>query len=410
MQRIKNIYHLLIALLANIRYGFPARSMTIIGVTGTDGKTTTASLIYQLLSHNNKKVAILTSVSAIIAGKSYDTGFHVTTPSPFMLQKFLSLARKANVKYFVLETTSHALDQYRVYGIPYKIGVLTNVTHEHLDYHKNYENYLKTKAKLLLRSKIAIINHDDASYTKIAAILKAKKYKGKIVTYGLTKDSRINPKNFAFKTSLLGEFNLYNSLAAICVGIQERLDKKDIQKAVGKFVPPMGRQDVVYDKAFRVMIDFAHTPHSFEVILSELKKQTKGRLIHVFGAASKRDVSKRPLMGEQSSKYADVIILTAEDPRGEDPVAISKEIATGITNSKWKMANSNSKIVNEKEYLIIPDRKEAIRYAVTLARKGDIVVITGKSHEKTMNINGVETPWNEYEVVKQAVQQLTIKN
>jgi UDP-N-acetylmuramoyl-L-alanyl-D-glutamate--2,6-diaminopimelate ligase len=356
---------------------------------------------------NNKKVALLTSVSALIGGKSYDTGFHVTTPSPFMLQKFLAEARKAGAQYFILETTSHALDQHRVYGIPYKIGVITNVTHEHLDYHKTYEKYLRTKAKLLIRSKIAIINRDTDSYEKIITYLKHKKYKGKIVTYGFDKNARINLKNFSFKTHLIGEFNTYNTLAAISVGVQLGLEKKDIQNAVTTFTPPVGRQDVVYDKAFRVMIDFAHTPHSFEVILSELKKQTKGRLIHVFGAASKRDETKRPLMGEISSKYADFIILTSEDPRKENPMKIIEDIEKGIPKTKITASERTLDEVPSKAVARIEDRAEAIRFAVKLAKKGDIVVITGKSHEKTMNINGVETPWNEYEVVKQALQQVT---
>lgn len=403
MQRIKNLYHLFIALLANIRYGFPASSMTIIGVTGTDGKTTTASLIYQLLAKNNKKVALLTSVSALIGGKSYDTGFHVTTPSPFMLQKFLAEARKAGAQYFILETTSHALDQHRVYGIPYEIGVITNVTHEHLDYHKTYEKYLRTKAKLLLRSKNAIINRDTDSYEKIVTYLKHKKYKGKIVTYGFGKNARINLKNFSFKTRLIGEFNTYNTLAAISVGVQLGLEKKDIQKAVATFTAPIGRQDVVYDKEFRVIIDFAHTPHSFEALLPELKKQTKGRLIHVFGAASKRDVTKRPLMGEYSSKYADGIILTAEDPRGEDVTSISEQIASGMNGRKFVEPDKIYEMTN-KEYTIISDRKDAIASAINIARKGDTIVITGKSHEKSMNYTGVETPWNEYEVVKHALE------
>jgi UDP-N-acetylmuramoyl-L-alanyl-D-glutamate--2,6-diaminopimelate ligase len=404
MQKLKNLYHLVIAFIANVRYGFPASSMTIIGVTGTDGKTTTASLIYQLLSQNNKKAALLTSVSAIISDKSYDTGFHVTTPSPFMLQRFLSDARKAGAKYFILETTSHALDQFRVFGVEYKIGVLTNVTHEHLDYHKTYDKYLRTKAKLLLRSKISIINRDDDSYEKIVTYLKHKKYKGKIITYGLNRTSRFNPKSFPFKTSLIGEFNRYNSLAAICVGVHLGLEKRNIQKATARFVAPIGRQEIVYDKEFKVIIDFAHTPHSFEVLLPELKKEAKGRLIHVFGAASKRDVTKRPLMGEASSTYADIIILTAEDPRGEDINHISQEIVKGMVNF-----SHGGKEVRENEYKIISDRREAIEYAIQLAQNGDIIVITGKSHEKSMNYTGVEVPWNEYEVVKGALE-LRVKN
>ena len=404
MQRFKNMYHLFIAILANARYGFPASSMTIIGVTGTDGKTTTASLIYQLLSQNNKKTALLTSVSAVIADRPYDTGFHVTTPSPFMLQKFLTKTKKAGAKYFVLETTSHALDQFRVFGVKYEIGVLTNVTHEHLDYHKTYDKYLRTKVKLLLRSKFAIINHDDDSYEKIRTYLKHKKYKGKVITYGMTKDSRINPKNFAFKTSLLGEFNLYNTLATICVGLQLGMEKRDIQKATARFVAPIGRQEEVYDEDFKVIIDFAHTPHSFEVLLKELKKQTKGKLVHVFGAASKRDESKRPLMGEISSKYADILILTAEDPRNEDPMKIIEDIEKGIPHWEVRAPENIGKIIPTRAYARVPDRKKAIELAIKLGKKGDTIVLTGKSHEKSMNIGGIETPWNEYEVVKNALE------
>ena len=164
IQKIKNIGHFAVAFFANLRYGFPSNNLTVIGVTGTDGKTTTTSLIYHILIHSKKKASLITSVSATIGNTSYDTGFHVTTPSPFTIQKFLRKAVDDGSQYFVLETTSHALDQYRVYGIKYEIGLLTNITHEHLQYHKTYENYVKAKAKLLQWSKLGIINRDDKSY------------------------------------------------------------------------------------------------------------------------------------------------------------------------------------------------------------------------------------------------------
>ena len=164
IQKIKNFAHFTIALSANLWYGSPSRKLTIIGVTGTDGKTTTSSLIYHILIHAAKKASLITSVSATIGNTSYDTGFHVTTPSPFAVQKFLRQAVSDGSQYFVLETTSHALDQYRVYGIKYEIGLLTNITHEHLQYHKTYEKYVRAKAKLLKWSKLGIINRDDKSY------------------------------------------------------------------------------------------------------------------------------------------------------------------------------------------------------------------------------------------------------
>ena len=172
IQQIKNKFHLLKAIAANIWYGFPSKRLTVIGITGTDGKTTTSSLIYHILKSNNKKVSLVSTVSANIGTKAYDTGFHVTTPSAFMIQGFLKQAADSGDKYFVLETTSHSLDQYRVYGTDYKIGILTNITHEHLQYHKTYEKYVLAKVKLLEWSKLRLINRDDKSYEYLQKFFK----------------------------------------------------------------------------------------------------------------------------------------------------------------------------------------------------------------------------------------------
>jgi UDP-N-acetylmuramoyl-L-alanyl-D-glutamate--2,6-diaminopimelate ligase len=380
-QQIKNIYHLGMAILANIFYGFPSRKIKIVGVTGTDGKTTTTSLIYHILSTAGFKSSMVSSVGAIVGGENYDIGFHVTTPSSFGVQKFIKKAVDSGSKFLVLETTSHALDQYRVFGIKYEVGVLTNVTHEHLDYHKTYENYIKTKERLFKMSKVSIANKDDDSFPLLNSSPR---------TYGMGKDADVNPSNFPFKTNLVGDFNKYNVLAAVsackALGIEDRV----IRRGIESFTPPKGREDIIYKKDFTVMIDFAHTPNAIDQILRSIRVSIKGKIIHVFGSAGARDVTKRPLMGEMSSKYADVIILTAEDPRREPVEKIMSEIASGI-NKRIKV-------------LKISDRKDAIRQAIKMAKKGDYVLLTGKSHEKSMNYGHGEEMWDEYSAAQEALQ------
>jgi len=379
------------AILANLFYGFPSRKLKVIGVTGTDGKTTTASLIYHILNSAGFNASMVTSVGAVIDGKNYDVGFHVTTPSSFAVQRFIKKAVDSGSEFLVLETTSHALDQHRVFEIKYEIGVLTNVTHEHLDYHKTYENYVKTKAKLLKMAKIAIINKDDESYALLN--LKFKMQSSKLRTYGMGKDADVNPQNFPFKTDLIGEFNKYNILAAISACKALKIEDADIRRGIESFIPPKGRADIVYDKDFRVMIDFAHTPNAIDQILKAVRPKVKGRVIHVFGSAGARDITKRPLMGTMSSKYADSIILTSEDPRRESVEKICNEIESGIKDQK-----------SRKAILRVYDRKKAIEIAIKMAKKGDFVLVTGKSHEKSMNYGHGEVPWDEYEVVRKGLR------
>jgi UDP-N-acetylmuramoyl-L-alanyl-D-glutamate--2,6-diaminopimelate ligase len=356
-QAAKNIYHLFQGNLALLLYGFPGRKMTIIGVTGTDGKTTTASLIYHCLITAGKKAALISSVGAVINEKASDIGFHVTTPGRFAVQSYLKKARRAKVEYVVLEVTSHALDQHRVHGVPFAIGVITNVTKEHLDYHKTYDRYVHAKAKLLNFAKTAVINKDDASYLRIKKHEIKDKYK-KVVTYGMKKDSDVNPHRFTFRTKLIGKFNQYNSLATIAVLQQLHVPDPEIRKGLTTFKAPTGRQEVIYDKEFTVINDFAHTPNSFASVLPEIKKMTQKRLIHVFGAAALRDTYKRPEMGKISDEFADIIVLTSEDPRNEGPDKIMDEISKGI-----------KKHTIEKNLFKITDRKEAINFAISLAEK-----------------------------------------
>jgi UDP-N-acetylmuramoyl-L-alanyl-D-glutamate--2,6-diaminopimelate ligase len=390
-RKIKNTYHLLIAMLANVLFLFPSRKMKVIGVTGTDGKTTTANLIYHILKSSGHKASMISSIAAVIDGKSYNTGFHVTTPASFSLQKFLRKARQAKSEYFVLEVTSHAIDQKRIFGIPFEVGVLTNVTNEHLDYHKTYDNYLRTKINLLNKSKICVVNSDDSSYTLLSDA-KVKKPQGEWITYGLSQSSDYNPDTFDIRgANLVGDFNKYNVLAAVAASKSLEIKEENIKKALKTFHMPIGRVDYVYEKDFSVMIDFAHTPNAFEQILNSLRPMVKGRIIHVFGSAGGRDGLKRPFLGEISSQYCDILVLTAEDPRKEDVNKIIAEIEVGVKKEQC-------------EVIRIPDRKEAIEAAIQMAKKNDLVLITGKAQEESMNLGQDEEPWDEFEVVESALE------
>lgn len=390
-QETKNIYHFFQAVLASIFFGFPANDMVVIGVTGTDGKTTTANLIFHILKRAGHKTAIISTVSAIIGDREFDTGFHVSTPDPFILQSYLRKAKKSGVTHVVLEITSHALDQYRVWGIPIAVGVLTNVTHEHLDYHKTYEQYLKTKLRLLQIADVAVVNRDDESYDSIK--YKVSSIKGKLATYGL-ENGDVNREVFPFKTHLIGDYNKYNILAAVAACQNLGIDDADIKKAIADFIPPVGRAEIVHENDFTVMIDFAHTPNSLQNILQAVRSElSNGRLVHVFGAAGERDKRKRPEMGRVSSEYADVIILTAEDPRSESVKSIMSQIEAGFV----KVSPSKAKPYK------IPDRHEAIEQAIKMAKKGDFVVITGKGHERSMNFGNGEVPWSDHSAVEKAL-------
>lgn len=404
IRTVKNYLHGRKAWLSGAFYGFPAKKIVTIGVTGTDGKTTTAALIYHILKVAGKNPAVITTLGAEIGGKSYDTGFHTTTPSSFALQKYIRKAADLGCKYLVLEVTSHALDQNRVGGIDFKMGVLTNITHEHLDYHKTYENYVEAKTKLLKFSETCIINADDESFKYVFPKISGKK----IITYSIRKkETDFNTKNLGFSLPRPYGFNTENFLAAVAAAKMLKISDKIIKSALRTFTLPEGRLEVVHDDAFKVIVDFAHTPNAFSKILPEIKHETRGRLIHVFGAAGERDASKRPLMGSETSKYADIIILTSEDPRREKIEEINKQIRSGISNSfslvDTDLYNEES---HEKKLLFeIPDRKDAIGYAIKIAREKDTVLISGKGHEQSMNLGDDEIPWSEHETVFSAFRK-----
>lgn len=385
---INNFYHLPKAVLANILYGFPARKMTVVGVTGTDGKTTTTNMIYQILKSAGKKVSMVSTINAVIGGKSYDTGFHVTSPDPFMVQRLASSAKQNGDQYLVLEVTSHALDQHRFWGIKFDVGVITNITHEHLDYHKTFENYKNAKLKLIKDVKYAVVNQNIGGVRKVG---------GKLITFGLEKGD-FNQKDIKLKLKIPGDYNIENALASLAVAEILRIDKKIARETLWDFENLKGRmQEVKNKKKIKIYIDFAHTPNALEKVLQTLRTRARpGRLIAVFGAAAERDTKKRPMMGSISAKYADITVLTDEDPRFEDRNKIIEEIAKGVYQQG---AKENKNLYKQ------PDRQKAIELAIYLARKGDIVGIFGKGHEKSMNYQGTEIPWSDLEAVKKALDE-----
>ena len=344
---INYFWHLPIAMIANIFYGFPSRKLKMIGVTGTDGKTTTSHMIYEILKTAGKKVSIISTINS--------PGLHVTSPDPFIIQKLIKEAADVGNEYMVLEVTSHGLDQFRFWGIKFEVGVITNITHEHLDYHKTFENYKNTKLKLLNNSKIPI------EYKKL----------------------KINLK-------IPGEYNIENASAAIAVTTALGIDQKLARKTLENFENLTGRmEEVKNNRGIKIVIDFAHTPNALERVLKTLKSG-RGRLIAVFGCAGQRDEGKRPLMGQIAKRLADYVVVTAEDPRGELEM-INQQIIQGTKTGK--------------NLFIIEDREEAINYAINkIAKKGDTVGIFGKGHEKSINLDGKrEIPWSDQEAVKRVL-------
>jgi len=385
---INLFYHFPQAFFWTLFYRYPAKNLAVIGVTGTDGKTTTSTLIWHILSQAGEKCGLITSVVAKIGNQEVDTGLHVTTPNPKNLQKFLRKMKNMGTKFVVLESTSHGLDQYRLWGSNFKVGIITNVTHEHLDYHKTLTNYLKAKRKLFKKVRIAILNRDDISYQPIKSYLSPKT---KVSTYAIENKADFTLKNFKFTSPLKGKYNQYNCLAAIAAANALGVKKTVILKALANFKEVKGRmEEVNLGQNFRVIIDFAHTPNALSCVLSTLQTQLrkKGRLIVVFGSAGLRDKTKRPKMGKIAGQYADISILTAEDPRTEDVNDIINQIAQG-----------------NHSFLRVPDRKEAINLAIQkIAQKGDIVVICGKGPEKSMCYGTTEYPWSDRKETEKAIK------
>lgn len=386
-ENINKFYHLPKSVLANVIHNFPTKDLVVIGVTGTDGKTTTTNMIYEILKAAGKKVSIVSTVNAKVAGKTYDTGFHVTSPDSYNVQKFAKMAREKGEEYLVLEVTSHGLDQFRFWGIKFDIGVITNITHEHLDYHKSFDKYLDTKLKLIKSVNFAIINEGLLDKVK-------NKTSGKIVTFGLDKGD-FNQRDFKLNLKILGDYNIENALASLAVAFTLNIDRSIAQKTLEKFTGVKGRMESVKNnKGLKIIIDFAHTPNGLEKALTALKNP-EGRLISLIGAEGFRDVGKRAMMGEIAQKLSDIVIVTSVDPRGQLG-EINEQITKGAEREGAKL-NIN--------FFVIDDREKAIDFAInSLSRKGDTIGIFGKGHENSMNLNGKsEVEWSDFEAVQKVL-------
>jgi UDP-N-acetylmuramoyl-L-alanyl-D-glutamate--2,6-diaminopimelate ligase len=419
-QKLKNFYHLAQAIGANVYYGFPAKKIKVIGVTGTNGKTTTCQMIAKILEESGKKVAMISTINFKLGKKEWVNKTKFTTVSALATQKFIAEAVREKCDYLILETSSHSLDQYRVWGIPYDIAVISNITREHLDYHKTIAEYRRAKLKLFKNIKTAVINLDmeqpeeflncgaenifgyttqDKKENLKIKTLKAEKIKLKMdgSEFGIDTDN--------FKLNLLGLFNIENALAAICVGISEGIDFATIKSALEKITKIPGRMDAVEnDLGIKIIIDYAVTPDSLEklgALISEQKKAEQ-KLIWVLGACGERDQGKRPLMGEIVAKYADYILVTNEDPYSEDPQKIIDAVFSGVLKNK--------KLVEEKNCWRVFDRKAAIKKALKLATPGDIILVTGKGAEETMAIGEKRIDWNDKNVIEEELDKLQMSS
>lgn len=409
---IINFYHLLQAIVANIYYGFPAKKLKVIGITGTNGKTTTAVMIAKILDETGNKNAMISTIYYKIGKYLRRNKTKMTTLNPFILQRFLRNAVKNKCQFAIVEVTSHAVVQSRIWGIGFDSLVFTNITHDHLDYHKTFADYLRAKMKLFSDNPQArAILNADSKYMKDFR----KAASSQIVTYSVENKGLVNAKKAKIyddrstfviswlgneieaKLNITGLFNIYNALAAFCTSLGYNLSPKSIVKALGNIKKIPGRlEHLDLGQDFKVIIDFAHTPDGLQKVFETIKPVTSDRLIHIGGATGDRDKTKRPILGALSAKFADIVIVTDEDPGHEKPEAIINQVADGVIRGSDK----NKKTLG-KNFFKILDRKKAIQFGLSLAEKGDIVLITGKGHEQVMKIGDKLVPYSDQEVVRE---------
>ncbi|MPL99317.1 UDP-N-acetylmuramoyl-L-alanyl-D-glutamate--2,6-diaminopimelate ligase [bioreactor metagenome] len=386
-----------LALMAANYYGHPTRKLKLIGVTGTNGKTTTVYLLKSMLEKAGKKVGLVGTIANYIGDTKIKS--ERTTPESLELQKLFKDMVEADCEYCVMEVSSHSLYLDRVYGCEFEIGIFTNLTRDHLDFHKSFDNYYDAKFKLFQRSKSCVINvDDDFGYRVLRDVEKLDNKE--IKTYSIKNESdfkasdlmlkegdihfRINGEEF--NSVLPGEYNVYNALGAVGAMSILGIDKELMRKGLLDVVVP-GRCERIgykYDIPYDIIIDFAHTPDGLKNILETLKGFTKNRLIAVYGCGGDRDKVKRAELGRIGTELADLAIITSDNPREEDPMVIIKEIVAGIKKSN---------------YLAIENRVEAIKLALGMAEEGDVIVLAGKGHENYQIVNEGVIHFDEREIV-----------
>ena len=377
-----------LAFIAANYYGNYHKKMKVIGITGTNGKTTTSELTYQLLKKLGKKVGLISTVSAKFSGDEIDTGYHVTTPDALNLHRLIHMMYENGCEYLIIETTSHGLDQHRTWGINFEVGAITNITPEHLDYHKTFKNYLDAKARIFRQSKKIILNKYDPSLRKLI------KKVPKNLSYEIADYTELNFP-VKFKAKFPGQYNLEN--ASIAYNIVLCLTGDDILKNFSNLESVEGRMEKLETgRGFDVIIDFAHDAAALEKVLLVIRKTTKNNLILVFGCAGLRDSRKRSKMGYLAIKLADKTVITAEDPRTEKLEDINIQIESGVIR-----AGGHKSV----DYFVIDDRQKAISFAINkLAENGDTVLITGKGHENSMCFGTTELPWSDRKAVRRALK------
>ena len=404
-QPILNVYHLLVAIAANVRYGFPAKGFKVIMVTGTNGKTSVATLVASMLEHAGYTVGANTTAYYRIAGKTTNKKGSRTIEDMFVLHAMFAKMRKAKCEYVILEATSQALDQHRLWGVPCWTAVMTNLTQDHLDYHGTMGRYAAAKFKLFQRRPpFVILNRDDEwfdYFNKSEATKRklnygeAKDADARITSLNLRKDGsdftiKIDKESLRLRTKLTGKFNVYNATAAAMVGYAEGLKPEEIIEGIASVKGVPGRLERVdAGQPFEVIVDYAHTPDALENVLDALRAITKGKLMLVFGATGNRDRAKRPIMGEIAGEHADRIFVTDEETYDEDGAAIRAAILEGIKGERIR-----------KKTVEIADRGDAMKAAFAEAKRGDTVVITGLGHETTRNMGGTEVHWSDIEKAK----------
>ena len=389
-------------------YKNPSKKFKLIGITGTKGKTTTSYMIKEILEKAGKKVGLIGTLETYVNGKSIKTNDR-TTPESLELQRLFSKMVAEKVDVVIMEVSSQSLKLHRVKGCDFDIVVFTNFSHDHISKieHPTMEDYLQSKLKLFEMCKVGIVNNDDVQGAKIPRIFP----ESNITTFGIDNYAnvmarditvtntyadfkvKLTDRNERVKVGIPGRFSVYNALASICVAKKFQISPEIIKEALLE-VRVLGRSEMIDNKLeIPIMIDYAHTPESLENILKAVKIYTRGKVICVFGCGGNRDETKRPIMGEIAGRVADYTFITTDNARGENPEDIAKQIEKGIKKTKGK-------------YEIILDRKEAIRKAIKMANKIDIVVIAGKGHELYQEINGKKIPFDEREIVKEITNEI----
>ena len=401
--------------------GYPGRQLKVIGITGTDGKTTTTRLVAGILAAAGHAVGSIDSVAATIGGAESPTGFHTTTPDAPEVQAYLAEMVAAGMEYAVVETTSHGLAQHRVAAVEYDVAAVTNITHEHLDYHGSLEAYQQAKARLFRSlatsyrkpgvDKVAVLNRDDSSYSVLKDIPADRQY-----SYGLGGDADFRASEVSVSPSglhltittpesvlhvsspLVGRYNVHNILAAVAVAWSQGIASEAIVEGIAQVCGVQGRMERIdAGQPFTAIVDFAHTPNAMDKALSTARELTEGQVIVVFGSAGLRDVAKRAWMGEIAGRLADRVIITAEDPRTESLDDIMAEVAWGCEQAGRSEGEG---------YWRIGDRGEAIFTALSMAQTGDLVIACGKGHERSMCFGEVEYPWSDQDAMLEGLARL----